>query len=213
MIDWLIQQKEWVFSGIGIAVISFFIWLSKRAWRGAIWLYQRGLKRNLFYVDFEKVPWKDLFDKAQTLDICVHYFNTWIQNNDEHIVNFFNRGGTLNIILPNPDNEQLILSIAPRFPDLEVGHLKANVRKTETDLNILLKRSTSRQSQVKAYYVDEMIWYCGLRFGNTLVLSPYEQLRQVRVAAPAMVAPLDRNEKLNNWFNKEYEYLKTKAKS
>lgn len=29
MIDWFIANKEWVFSGIGIAIISFFIRKSK----------------------------------------------------------------------------------------------------------------------------------------------------------------------------------------
>jgi len=43
-----------------------------------------------------------------------------------------------------------------------------------------------------------------MRFDDNLIISPYEQVRNIRVSAPAFYVPLKKNKTLEKWFAKEY---------
>src|SRR5205085_1399077 len=70
-----------------------------------------------YYQTFADVPWDDLIKECSTVDICVHYFDTWIGDHSEELKNLFNRGGHVRIILPDYSNRRLVSSVKERFPE------------------------------------------------------------------------------------------------
>lgn len=166
----------------------------------------------VIYEKFGDVPWRSLLSTCSSLDIVVHYFDTWINTYSDDLKTLLDRGGTIRIILPNFANGDLLNQIAKRFPEYDVEQVRKKIENTYDKLNLIQTDSTHKRATVEAYYVDLMIWYCGIRFDRRdLILSPYEHSRKVRVASPATHILLNQHLALQDWFERDFEYLREKS--
>ena len=59
--------------------------------------------------------WAALIQASSTIRIMVHYFDTWINHNEDALRTFFGHGGKLYIVLPDPNNDVLVDIIHGRF--------------------------------------------------------------------------------------------------
>ncbi|HIE02134.1 MAG TPA: hypothetical protein EYP59_17925, partial [Thiotrichaceae bacterium] len=86
--EWIKQNIEWLFSGVGITFSAVVSWLISHAWRNRSNILGSIVNRNTFYVDFNDVPWTKLLNKSSQIDIVVHYFNSWIKTNNHDLLEF-----------------------------------------------------------------------------------------------------------------------------
>jgi hypothetical protein len=167
---------------------------------------------SAYYEEFDHVPWDDLIRTSSTMDICVHYFDTWINLHTKSLQDFFDHGGRVRIILPNPKNETLVGVIKQRFPEYDEEQVRTKIAYTHNRLALILEKATHRDARLETYYIDEFILYCGVRFDRrVLVLSPFEHIREMKVAAPATMISLGKFESSQRWFEKEFSGLMAKA--
>lgn len=167
---------------------------------------------SAYYEEFDHVPWDDFIRTSSTIDICVHYFDTWISSHTRALMDFFNHGGRIRIVLPNPKNESLVRIIKQRFPEYDEEQVKTKIAYTSSRVALILEQATHKDARVETYYLDDFILYCGVRFDRrVLVLSPFEHLREMRVAAPAMILSLGKYEASQRWFEKEFFGLMSKS--
>src|SRR3990167_11338158 len=108
---------------------------------------------------FNDVSWDRLIANSLQMDIIVHYFHSWIRNNNLSIKKFFDNGGKIRIVLPNRDNEQMIQTINGRLPDHNIDSIKENITNTVLLLNRIKEESTNAQALVETTFTNEMIWY------------------------------------------------------
>lgn len=168
-----------------------------------------------FYDEFGQVPWSKLLSTCSTLDICVHYFDTWITGDTHRLLSqLFDRGGVVRIILPNFANQPLVALINQRFPEYPEDMLRSKIENTQKKLSIILKESSNKNARLETYFVDDMIFYCGLRFDRRiLVLSFCEHIRKMRIDSPAVAIMLSKRSDTQRWFEKEFVGLMDKAVS
>ncbi len=165
------------------------------------------------YDNFNRVPWDDYIKESSKIDILVHYFDTWINQRTDIITDFFRQGGTLNLIIPNPEDENLIRIIKSRFNDSSYERILDKVRRTSGKFQELRNSANNPTSKLNIFITDQITWYCAVRFDERyLILSPYEHTHDVSVQSPAVVIPLDNNHpKINDWFNKEMRHFAQKS--
>ena len=106
----------------------------------------------------------------------------------------------------------MVRQIKSRFPEHAENQLAEKINSTQIRLETL-QRESNRTNALKIYFTDNMIWYCGIRLDNrTLILSPFEHKRTMRVEAPAIVIPLDDFKEVQDWFDKEFSGLLEQSK-
>lgn len=160
---------------------------------------------STYYEEFKDVPWHELLSTCSTLDICVHYFDTWINEQSDLIEQLFNRGGAVRIILPNHNKDDVVQIIKQRFPEYSANDIKTKISNTHRKLALLLKKSTHKNARVETYYINDMTWYTAIRFDRrVLVLSVYEHMREMRIGSPAIMISLGKSEKTQQWIEKEF---------
>ena len=166
---------------------------------------QRGVK---FFDQFYSLQWDNLLPSCSRLDICVHYFDNWVSQNRRPLLDFIEKGGTIRIVLPNFKNEEVVRQINSRFEeDSTEQRIAEKINNTKSRLEVL-QRESNRTNILEVYFTDHMIWYCGIRLDNrVLILSPFEHRRNMRVEAPVVIIQLDENREIREWFDKEFSWL------
>src|SRR5271166_4562270 len=163
------------------------------------------------YDVFDHIPWQQLFSNCARIDIVVHYFDTWINSNFSLLQDFFNRGGTVRLVIPNFKNTSLVHTIKQRFPESTEDQIVTKIRQTPDRFEKILQNSKRRDANLEVCHIDDMILYCGIRFDDrVLVLSMYEHVRELRVSNPGFVIPLDQYPQTREWFDKEFSGLLAK---
>jgi hypothetical protein len=153
-------------------------------------------------------PWAALIQGSSTIRIVVHYFDTWINQNEQALRTFFSHGGKLYIVLPDYTDSGLLDLIKGRFQGQQKNVLESKIRNTFEKLKLIRGQGNRSDSIVEVYYVNFAPWYCALQFDQReLVLSPYEHERGVAVASPASLQHLAHFPAVREWFNKEFKYL------
>lgn len=163
---------------------------------------------NYQLVEFSKINWEELLYQALSVDIIVHYFDTWIRNNDKLLEDIFSKNGTIRIIVPNGENKLLVKAIKARFPEYDEKLVKSKIHGTKEKLLMIKKRV--RNGKLEIYETNELGYYCGVRIDEKyLVFSGYDHVRNnMRIEAPTFVIRLDEQENMNKWFSKEFEGIK-----
>lgn len=164
--------------------------------------------------DFGQIDWEDLFRGSLRVDIFVHYFDTWIRNNDTHLEKILQSGGAIRIILPKSGNKNLVKQIKARFPEYEESEIKTKIQKTKDKLELIKSRVTNSEATLEIYEVEDLGYYCGVRIDNRyLVLSNYDHIRdKMKIEAPTFIIKLDSVSKIKDWFEKEFNGLIDKSK-
>lgn len=160
-----------------------------------------------YLADFPSINWGELLDDAKQIDIFVHYFDTWIRNNDRLLENVLRRGGKIRIILPSHENKSLIKQIKVRFPEYDEKAIKAKVEKTKEKLDLIHEHAGTGSLEV--FEINELGYYCGIRIDNRfLILSMYDHIRdRMKIESPTFIIKLDLEKYVGEWFDKEFQGL------
>lgn len=77
-------------------------------------LMNTGLQQVAF--NLTQVEWKQLFNKAEEIDLFFVYARTWRTNNISYLTEFVNRKNTqLRVVLPDPDNMVVLQELSNRM--------------------------------------------------------------------------------------------------
>jgi hypothetical protein len=173
----------------------------------AIKTYVTQANQNYQLIEFTKINWEELLSAALKIDIIVHYFDTWIRNNDKLLEDIFSRNGTIRILVPNEENKSLVKTIKNRFPEYEEKIVKAKIHGTKEKLSMIKNRVN--KGTLEIYESDELGYYCGIKVDEKyLVYSSYDHIRNnMRIEAPTFIIRIDKEVNINNWFSKEFDGL------
>lgn len=161
------------------------------------------------YQEFDQIGFKALIEPAGKIEIVVHYFDSWLNRHRQSFKIFFNNGGNLHLILPNPENQNLLKLIHQRIPEYDIELLRTKITDTYERLKSWSDKSTHKKSSVEVSYTDKLINYCAVKFDNDYsVISVFSHTREERtVEAPAFLIDVKSNQKINEWLLAEINYL------
>ena len=163
-----------------------------------------------FYDTYRQVDWAKLLNQAQSsIDIVVYYFDSWVNYNYEHVVNFFRRDGTrMRIFVADPHNQDLIANVRRLFPEYIEATIKEKISHTGERLANALRDAGGTQDRLEFYYVPHFLNYSIQCFDEeTLVLSVFEMFRQHKIDSPAVILDLNNSDHLLRYWTKELEGL------
>lgn len=150
-----------------------------------------------------------LVSKARIIKIYVHYLDTWLGQNSPSISEFFERGGNLEIILPNPENKEVIGLIKSRFADFnKQQEIERKIKNTKSKLEQIQKHSKNKNAEVTVHFTNSMIWHFAIMVNNDLLLlSPFEHSVHVNVKSPIFEIDLKKLPRFYDWFVEDYNEL------
>jgi hypothetical protein len=160
----------------------------------------------LEHQDIDRVEWGPKIVRAKKIDICVQGWYTWVAGRKTYWKEFFKNGGTLNLILPNPD-----ITDAMRFMEERLGR-KPGKQKDDIEQmrDLLVELCKGTNGSIKHFRVNQMIWYCAVRFDDKdLFLSLYEHIRfeNSDIESPTYQVFLAKHEHTKDWMEKEFKGL------
>jgi len=175
------------------------------------------------YALIDTPPWDDWIREARTIDICVQGWETWARDHEGAWVEFFSRNGTVNLYLPNPNDERVLTIITERMPPRTSTDQAYEIKNTYRKLKEY--RDSARKGTLTHRQLHRMNWYCAVRFDEeTLFLSLYEHVRvqeqatstdsEPRIKSPSYKVPLkEQHWRTYKWIKKEFEGLSLDAYS
>ena len=170
---------------------------------------QMNSKHVTVFEDYNAINWQVLFSNCTKLDICVHYFDTFIRNHRDLFASIFQRGGSIRIILPNYNNSEVVKRILRRFPEYQLSEIKTKIKQTKYKIETIKEEVGNPKSKFEAFFTNEIGYYCGLKFNkDKLVLSFYDHIRdKQKIESPTILVQLQKNKKIGKWFEKEFNGL------
>lgn len=175
-------------------------------------------------VDFRErlkdFSWLPYLSNAMALDVLVAFHSSWIQENEEALVNILERNGTISFYLPDPENAQVLENSAIRFgstsPEADpvvVDRVRTAIRDTRRSLVELYTTVGNAESSLRIFFCPVNVSYSAARIDNHyLVLSVFEHYGAARTGPPAVVLDLRASEHLHNQFEKEFSQLAQAAR-
>lgn len=130
-------------------------------------------------MDWESVPWKDLFGFASRIDIVQGYGYTWSSGSRQAALEDFaaKKGRRLRVALPDPANEQVMDALAKRFYTTKEV-VRERVLEATRRYQSLRKKGGA---DIRVYYRDGEPVYAGYLFDSDLVVTLYTH-RKAKVA-------------------------------
>lgn len=158
-----------------------------------------------FYPNFREVPWKELIEGSKSIDIVVCYFDSWVRANWDDLRDFFGKGGSLRLFLPDFEDDAAMRVVQERFPEHSVAVVKQKVVSTALRLGRVLEESGSKSARLEIHFHPSALNYSAVRFdGETVLLSVYEQFRKQKIDSSAILLDLNKSEHLRLYWDKEF---------
>ncbi len=131
----------------------------------------------------EDVEWADLIVGAQKVDIVVHYANTWRNAHHQRLQAVAaNKKARMRIFLPDPDDEQTLITLARRF-DRPADDIEKDIRQAIREFT---EMHTPGGADLQVYLrAGDMVFSC-YRFDSRAVLALYSHSRR-RSLVPTFV--------------------------
>jgi hypothetical protein len=167
---------------VSVAINIIWSLVGKRAFLNEI-LEKAQIPRDIYssgiikvYSSFQReLNWSEHFEKAQNLDIFFAYANTWRNNNREHLTKVAaNKRASIRVILPDPDNEQIVGELSRRF-NKSPEYIKENIRDASAYFSGLVPRMGGAKVEVKVKPIaPQHTFYV---FDDTGILALYNHAR------------------------------------
>lgn len=167
---------------VSVAINIIWSLVGKRAFLNEI-LEKAQIPRDIYasgiikvYSSFQReVNWSEYFDKAQNLDIFFSYANTWRNNNREHLAKVAaNKRGSIRVILPDPDNDEIVQELSRRFNKGQ-DYIRENIREAMAYFPSLVPRTGGAKVEVRVGPVaPQHTFYI---FDDTGILALYNHAR------------------------------------
>lgn len=147
------------------------------------------------------VEWEELFSRVKTLDVFTVFSRMWRKANTKRLETTFGTKGVLiRVILPDPDNEQLMGVLAARR-GWTVPKVRDEIRQAEEFYRSLVTPTGASVEFIKM----EIVQMHGLfKFDDVIVVKLYGHERRERLG-PALV--VKRGGSLFPFFEKQIDYV------
>lgn len=78
---------------------------------------------------FIKAKWDEIFTDTKEVTVVVIYARTWISQNRDLVIEYISKGGTINIILPNYNNDSVVKACAQNI-FMDQAELKKRIKES-----------------------------------------------------------------------------------
>ena len=157
---------------------------------------------------FKNKNWKLLFQNHKKVTVVTHYFDSWISSHSKILEAFLKKGGELEFILPDENNNEHLKIIASRFNESE-NHIKDKINQCKTKLNGIHIKA-NRKGKVTVINSTKFHWNFFMLFDEKIfIISPYEGNVEVSSDSPALEFSLTKNDQVKIWILKEIESLRS----
>jgi hypothetical protein len=130
----------------------------------------------------DQIDWTNLFGQSSTLDIWVAYANTWRNKNIDKIRALLARNDSkIRIILPDPDDENLMAQLAARFSK-DADGLRDNILETVNEFRAL----AVEPAKLEIHFAPKSPLFTFYVFNNFAVLAFYNH-RDGKLSVPTFV--------------------------
>lgn len=166
-----------------------------------------------FWPSHRKVSWDVVLGNADALDIVVVYYETWIDENREELMEIFKRGGTIRLYLTDPEDVAAMAATKERFPEHDVEALREKVRGTARMLDEVRKASGNYHARLDVLLYPGVLNYAAIRADEDQVLmSVYEHGRERRIDSPAILLDLAASQAVKEFWDKEMRCLHERSR-
>lgn len=157
------------------------------------------------YPNYRAVEWGKVLDEAESIDMAVLYFDSWIEEYAQELMRFFRRGGQLRVVLTSPEQEDAVKAAWVRFSKYKTfDEFKIRIVNTIRSFQQVLEQSDTVYGHIEAYYFNEALNYAIIRVDNSkLFLSNYEHFYEERIAAPSILIDLNKSSYIKGYWAKE----------
>jgi hypothetical protein len=165
-----------------------------------------------FYPNLRTVPWPALLNDAHSLDIAVCYWDSWVKANWEPLVQFFARGGSMRVFLPDARVNDAVTVVCQRFSEHPTNTIKLKIINTGLRMDEALRASGSRAARLEVFFFPQSLNYSAIRFDSeSVLLSVYEQFREERIDSSAILLNLTNSSHLAQYWDKEFGEFSSKS--
>ena len=152
----------------------------------------RGAKLTTFTNDFwYGVNWLELFRNVKRLDLFFSYARSWMNSHTPQLQALAKRpGARIRVILPDPDDNQLMTYLAQRFSN-KPEEVRNNIENTKKDLLKIFVEPFSKSKNLRPpdfslYYLAAAPLFTFYRFDHEVVLAMYKH-RPSRGGIPILI--------------------------
>ena len=155
---------------------------------------------------YTDVKWGDFILMAESsIDISVHYYDSWVKNNAESIKKFFMKPNTkMRVYMGDPDEPLVMGVISSLFKESSKEELKSKVIKTKDRLDQLREAAGASPGRLEVRYLKTPLTYSAVCFdGKYLGLSLFEMHREMGVGSPVFFLQLESSQNIKEFWKKE----------
>lgn len=164
---------------------------------------------------YRQIDWTALLKDAHvSLDVVVHYYDSWVRANHEVLREFFMRPRTtMRVFLSDPEDASVLAHVARLFPEYPESEIKRKMLDTAQLLSIPLKEAGADPARLQIFYVPFPISYSAQCIDNrVLVVGIFEMFRKKKIDSPAFVVDLTQSEVVTRFWHKELDGLLGKGR-
>jgi hypothetical protein len=152
----------------------------------------------------QDIDWKDYFGKVKELDIFFAYARTWRNTHVSELREVAAReGARIRVILPDPEDEQVLGELARRF-DYSVQDVKDLIREAQAYFEKLCSPKENRGAKIEIKFLPAAPVFSFYCFDNIAVLALLSHRRDL-VEVPAFVC--EKGGTLYGYIRQEFDFM------
>lgn len=217
--DWWKNYKVWqtVLQNVGallmVTVALGLLWelYGKRSFLDEV-LSKAQISKEISFAGITKITdsfhheldWKTYFRTVNKLDIFFAYGHTWRNTYNEELQKVASRkGARIQIVLPDPEDRQVIVELARRF-NYSDDEMKRVIMEAETYFRNLSKSVGDNGAQIDIWFLPAAPLFSFYRFDRVGILALYTHRRE-RVSVPTFVCEMGGT--LYDYIRKEFKAM------
>lgn len=150
---------------------------------------------------FHQQDWGNYFKNVKHFDFFVTYAKTWRNSNKHFMDELAKRADAkIRVVLPNPDNLQLITELARRCNKTE-SNMKSVIEESIKDYNYIF---SGKECQYAIYLTDRAPLFCIYRFDHQILASLFTQMKDIQLVP---MLKMDTLGSVSRFFIREFDDL------
>ncbi len=129
---------------------------------------------------YQDIDWATLLKNTKNLDIFFSYGSTWRHINTVQLSELANRGVSIRVVLPDPDDEDLMIQLGARY-GYDKDEMQRRINGAKTDLQ---EKFNNSPSELKLYRTKVAPLFDIYKFDDVAIITIFKH-RTDRVPVPA----------------------------